>query len=223
MGEVRQGTIPESLPQEHRNYFNLKTCPPAFQFNKQLPLAGTMQRSLGLNDLFMCKDGGKKVEGGPRRSCVLQFSLSRQHLPFPREMGERIGKIKVQELLGRDNNTLLDKAFVSKAKQGIHLQLLISRKAGLIMCNSTLGKQVLSCLPSPPSSFFTLVFITEHIWCCTTWDIPLACLSQPFWLHPLSSCSPPSCLHMLIAKRDSQGHTGKKMVFHQVTLSLYNY
>lgn len=48
MGEVRQGTIPESLPQEHRNYFNLKTCPPAFQFSKQLPLAGTMQRSPGL-------------------------------------------------------------------------------------------------------------------------------------------------------------------------------
>lgn len=173
MGEVRQGTIPESLPQEHRNYFNLKTCPPAFQFNKQLPLAGTMQRSLGLNDLFICKDGGKKVEGGPRRSCVLQFSLSRQHLPFPREMGERIGKIKVQELLGRDNNTLLDKAFVSKAKQGIHLLLLISRKAGLIMCNGTLGKQVLSCLPSPPSSFFTLVFITEH-------DLMLYNMGYPF-------------------------------------------
>lgn len=47
-GQERQHRITsKSLPQEHRNYFNLKVSPSAFQLIEQLPLAA-MQERLGL-------------------------------------------------------------------------------------------------------------------------------------------------------------------------------
>lgn len=42
-GQKRQHHITsKSLPQEHRNYFNLETSPSGSQFSKQLPLTETM-------------------------------------------------------------------------------------------------------------------------------------------------------------------------------------
>lgn len=70
-GQKRQHHITsKSLPQEHRNYFNLKTSPSAFQSSEQLPLAGTMQERLGLK-YFSYVEGWNKASGGRDggRSC----------------------------------------------------------------------------------------------------------------------------------------------------------
>lgn len=76
--------------------------------------------------------------------------------------GERIGKVKVEKIMGWDKDRLLGKgkpAHRRKAKQGICSGVQpYPGQPGSIMCNGYLGRQM-SSLWMPPSSFFPQLYM----------------------------------------------------------------
>ena len=112
--------------------------------------------------------------------------------------GERIVRVKVRKLMGWDKDSLISKAkatHTSKAKQGIHSPLPISRqvqpspgKQGSITHNSYLGRQMPSPRTSPlPTSSLSFICWT---WCHRVWNIPVVSWSQLSQLCPLpTSCA----------------------------------
>jgi len=107
-------------------------------------------------------------------------------------MGERTGKVKVQELTDLGKDSLLDKAKAthgSRVQKGIHSYFpwagrcsATSRKAGPITCSGFLAKQTPSLLifPIPPSipqhdAIWTLLWL---VWVCCPGSVPFQPLTS---------------------------------------------